>query len=277
MTNFAQDAELGKTVLQSYIQLKEQLEERKMHLEELKNESGATLATKSKKEKVRESLSHDQMERKVINMMILEEDIETMEEKINQYSNAIREALRRIPELSAKLLRYYYIEGMSWGKCAEAIGYGEHTGNFRVLKNHAFEEFWNVYQMNQGYDNAINRAKECRMWKEYFERQKVEGKITTRQANKLVEEKMKLSLRQVQRLLKLLSLIPEFQHRLIIGQISESAAYHIAFLSDPCQHQLADILSRTGISISVYQAQALKKLTTSDWIHMEKVLDILGV
>ena len=275
--NYAQDAELGRNVLQSYLNLKAQLEERKSRLEEMKNESGATLATRKEKEKVNESLHHDQMERKAINILILEEEIESMEVKKNQYGNGIQEALKRMPELSAKLLYYYYVEENSWSQCAEIIGYSEHTGNFRVLKNHAFEDFWNAYQINMGHDNAINRAKECRMWREFFERKRVAGEITTSQANKLLESKMKVSLRQVQRMIKLLSLIPEFQHKLTAGQICESAAYHVAFLSEPCQHQLADILMRTGICLSVQQSQELKRLSLSEWIHMEKVMEILGV
>ena len=99
--------------------------------------------------------------------------------------------------------------------------------------------------------------------------------MTEGEAREALREKVELSTRQIQKRLRLLQLIPELQTELSSGHICLTAAYHLSFLREVYQHQLAEIILRERIQISIYQAKRLRKLTFSEWFHREEVMKIL--
>lgn len=268
----AQDTELGKGVLETLLQLKESVEEGRMRLQE---REGQSAALSLERERVMESPRYDGMERHTLEVMIQEEELQSLQRSFEIYKEQIQCALSHMPDLSARLLRQYYLEGSSWPRCAEYMGFSDVAGNFRRARNQAFADFWITYQIASGQDGVILRAKECRMWKRYYENQRREGAITVQQEKEGIVEKTGVSLRQLQRRIRLLMLIPELQRKVNLGQICEGAAYHLSFLTESCQHQLIELMNRKRVCVGIWEAKQLRKLTLSDWVHQERVEEIL--
>lgn len=275
MKSFSQDRELGKGVLQGYLNLKNQLAEEKEKLLRARVKQSGPPTQTAEYERVSESARYHAAEQETIRILIQEDQVEGLEQRLERYDERIRGAIEQMPDISGRLIEGYYLKEMSWAQCAEYVGCSENGGYFHKLKTRAYEDFWNTYRKQTGHTGFLNQAKECRMWKIHYAGLHKEGKLTEGEAREALREKVELSTRQIQKRLRLLQLIPELQTELSSGHICLTAAYHLSFLREDYQHQLAEIILRERIQISIYQAKRLRKLTFSEWFHREEVMKIL--
>ncbi len=272
MDRYTTDAELGRSILQGYLRMQERLERDQQHLQELQE---AMPAYGNEREHVMESRRHDPMERHVIHRLVTEEGVESLQKGIEEYQTKIGQALDRLPDTSAALLRRHYLQKIPWMQCAQEMGSSLDAAAFLRRRTRAYEEFWNMYQRGAGQNGTMTKAKECRMWRDYVQWKKAEGEMETEEAKSFLAEKTGVSTRRMHRLLRFLVLIPEFQYKLEAGEIGEAAAYQISFLKANYQHQLTELLDYRHLTINEYQAKALRKLTFHEWFRQEEVLKIL--
>ena len=275
MRTYSQDRELGKGVLQGYLHLKYQLEEERRKLLQAQNKQASPPVLHLEYERVAESARYRASEQEIIDVLVLEDQVESLQSRLDQYDSRVRDTVAQMPDVSGRLIEGYYLRQMNWEKCADCIGCSESGGYFHKLKTRAYEDFWNTYQKLMGHTGFLNQAKECRMWKIHYARLCKAGKMTEEEARMALRNKMHLSIRQIQKLLRLLKLIPELQRELSTGHICLTAAYHLSFLREDYQHQLVEMIRREGIQISIYQAKQLRKLTFSEWFHRDPVMKIL--
>lgn len=84
------------------------------------------------------------------------------------------------------------------------------------------------------------------------------------------------SAKQVQRYIKLTSLIPELLDRLDEGRISFNPAYEIAFLSETEQRELLEAMDYTQAVPSLSQAQRIKKMSKEKTLTLRAMKNILA-
>ena len=265
-------AEVGSSILQGYMRMQERLERDQQHLQELQEEMPAY---GNEREYVMESRRHDPMERHVIHRLVTEEGVESLQKGVEEYQEKIRQALDKLPDSSAALLRKHYFQNIPWTQCAQEMDSSIQSQAFLRRRIRAYEEFWNMYQRGAGQNGTMIKAKECRMWRDYVQWKKAEGEMEPEEAKKFLAEKTGVSARRMHRLLRFLALIPEFQYKLDAGEIGEAAAYQVSFLKANYQHQLTELLDYRHLTINEYQAKALRKLTFHEWFRQEEVLKIL--
>ena len=99
MDRHSTDAELGRSILQGYLRMQERLERDQQHLQELQEEMPAY---GNEREYVMESRRHDPMERHVIDRLVTEEGVESLQKGVEEYQEKILgRALDELPDSSA--------------------------------------------------------------------------------------------------------------------------------------------------------------------------------
>ena len=182
MRTYSQDRELGKGVLQGYLHLKYQLEEERRKLLQAQNKQASPPVLHLEYERVAESARYRVSEQEIIDVLVLEDQVESLQSRLDQYDSRVRDTVAQMPDVSGRLIEGYYLRQMNWEKCAECIGCSESGGYFHKLKTRAYEDFWNTYQKLMGQTGFLNQAKECRMWKIHYARLCKAGKMTEEEA-----------------------------------------------------------------------------------------------
>ena len=119
MRTYSQDRELGKGVLQGYLHLKCQLEEERRKLLQAQNKQASPPVLHLEYERVAESAHYHASEQEIIDVLVLEDQVESLQARLDQYDSRIRDAVAQMPDVSGRLIEGYYLRQMSWGECAE--------------------------------------------------------------------------------------------------------------------------------------------------------------
>jgi len=101
---------------------------------------------------------------------------------------------------------------------------------------------------------------------------RLKGKKTV----ELISEASGDSPKQVQRYIKITELIPELMQQLDDGNIGFNPAVEIAFLKKEEQKQLLEAMEYAQSSLSLSQAQRIKKLSKEGNLSLEKMEDIMS-
>lgn len=262
------DAELGYQVLWNLLNHRKTLREAKESLREFNalHFDQTNPRTSLARDKVQTSPEYGRMEKDAVSRLMVQEEMTRLRDNLSEERKKLKEAIANLPESLARDLRLLIAS----------------TPDRDRLPNPAerkagklYEALWNACETVEGRENPITQAKQCRMWKRYYDERLAQKKMTQAEANHGFMQRTGVSMRTGMRKIRLLRLIPELQSRLVLGILGETIGYELSFLRPIYQERLCEIMRHHYNSPTQKEAHALRKFTFEDWFHSTKVEDML--
>jgi len=289
---YSVEEELGRNVLQTFqrnrIRLRLLQEQEKML-----QETRCLYAQKLKeRQKIDVPRNTDSMERRIVDSIFVRDEIKHLKEDVKKDEDMICIVINALPEKNTQCIRKLLKESeLEDQDESESMETGDTvlcfiTGNdFRssagqkkeFAKNLKREliQFWNTYELFAVHKTPILEAKLIQIWKDYYDEMVARKEMSRKQEEELLYERFHLEVREMNRKMHLLKLIPELQSRVSYGLMGESIGYELSFIPKLNQKKLTSLIRRENACVTIKQAVKLRKLDVKEWSDEDRITEIL--